>query len=166
MSIETVILSDQVNEFLKPMFGKPCCKQRVSEPRGLRLGFGEKLYHQNQKLIDPYYGEWELGTYYCAWRVVKAGRVLCGSDDSVESASELNAALASIQFGAILKVEQLGGVDICVSFDTKIAVDFFATTSDETDECIEIIHSPSHTAVEFTVGSGWLIGASNAPWKR
>lgn len=166
MKTENIILPDQVREFLKHMFGKPCCRQRVSEPRGLRLGFGEKVYHKNQKLIDPYYGEWELGTYYCAWRVVEAGRVVCGSSDSVESASELNTALARIQFGTILNIEQLDGFDIRVSFDTKVTLDFLATTSDETDECIEIIHGPSHTAAEFTVGSGWLIGASNAPWKR
>jgi hypothetical protein len=164
MNIEKTELNEEMQEFLKPIFGKVCCRRRVSSPRGLRLGFGEKVYHGNPKLTDAYYGEWEIGTFYCAWRVLKDGKILCGSDDLVESVNELNAAVAQIEFGAIQSIEQLDSLDVRVGFDTGIRVDFLATTSDGSDECIEIIHELTHRAGEFTVGSGWRMGPSNSPW--
>ncbi len=126
------------------------------------------MYHGNPKLTDSYYGEWEIGTYYCAWRVVKDGRILCGSDDSVESADELNTLLKQIEFGAIQSIEQVGSLDIHVGFDTGIMIDFLASTSDgsDSDECLGIIHGPTHRAAEFTVNNGWRIGASNSSWQR
>jgi hypothetical protein len=166
MKIKRAELGEEFREFLKPIFGKACCRQRVSEPRGLRLGFGEKIYHGNPKLIDAYYGDWELGTYYCAWRVIKGGRILCGSDDSVESANELNSAICQIDFGAIQSIEHLSSLDIRLGFDTGIMVDFLATTSDGTDECLGIVHNSSHRAAEFSVEDGWTIGASNLPWQK
>src|SRR6185369_4583727 len=90
MKIGRTDLPEEVKDFLKPIIGKRCCRQRVSEPRAIHIGLGEKIYHGNSKLLDEYYGEWEIGTYYSAWRVLKEGRIICGSDDLVDSADELN----------------------------------------------------------------------------
>lgn len=166
VTMSTVGLSDQLKEFLAPMRGKRCCKQRVSEPRGLRLGFGDKVFHGNPKLIDEYYGEWEMGTYYCAWRVVEGGLLVCGSNDSVESANAIDTRIGQIRFGTFQAIEQLSSLDVRVVFDTGIMVDFLSTTSDADDECLGIIHGPSHRAAEFSAAGGWTIGPSNLPWQR
>src|SRR3954451_8206479 len=126
MKIERTELPDEIREFVKPMFGTRCCRRRVNGPRGLHLGFGEKLYHGDPKLIDTYYGEWEIGTYYCGWRVIKDGKILCGSDDVVEAYAELDAAIQRIEMGAILSLEQLGHLDIRVGLDTGIVIDFLS----------------------------------------
>jgi hypothetical protein len=159
-------LPKEVREFLKPIFGKLCCRQRVSKPRALHIGVGEKVFHGNPKLADEYYGEWEIGTYYCGWRVLKEGRILCGSDDLVDSADELDAALKRIEFGGLQSIEQLNSFDVRVGFDTGVVIHFLATTSDEKDACLDIICEPNHQAAEFAVGSGWTVGPSNAPWRR
>jgi hypothetical protein len=166
MIIERPDLPQEVREFLDPIFGKLCCRQRVSKPKALHFGFGEKIYHGNPKLADEYYGEWEIGTYYCGWRVSKDGKILCGSDDLVESPNEMDAALNRIEFGALNLIQQLSNFDVRVGFDTGVVVDFLATTSDEADACLEIICESSHRAAEFTVGSGWIVGDSNSPWRR
>jgi hypothetical protein len=166
MKIKTTELPHEIRQFLEPLFGKRCCRQRVSAPKALHLGFGERMYHGNPKLVDAYYGEWEIGTYYCAWRVIKDAKILCGSDDAVESVDELDASLKQIELGAVLSIEQLGNLDVRVELDTGAAIEFLATTSDEADECFGINNGVSHQLVEFTVGSGWTMGASNLPWRR
>jgi len=166
MKIQRTELPEQIREFLKPLLGKRCCRQRVSSPKALHLGFGEKMYHRNPKLVDNFYGEWEIGTYYCAWRLVRDGKILCGSDDAVDSVEELDASLKELELGAILSIQQIGNLDVRVELDTGVTIDFLATTSNGTDECFEINNGLSRQVAEFTVGNGWKIGASNQPWRR
>ena len=59
--------------------------------RSLSLGFGPEVQRQvkpNEKL----YRAWELGTYRSAWRVVRDGKVLLGSQDTASSNEDLNIA--------------------------------------------------------------------------
>jgi len=151
----------KIKAFIKPMLGKVCCKKRVWSFKSLKLGFGKKVYH-GKKLIDDFYGEWEITTYCYAWRVIKNGKILCGSSDAVDHVNELTAVLKRIKFGRIISLEQLSNFDVQVGFDTGVVVDFLATVSDE-DEGI-VIFSPERKAIKFTVGSGWKTGPSDKPW--
>ena len=148
------------------MFGKPCCRKRVWRSRSLSLGFGKKVYHKSPpfKLVDAFYGEWEIGTYCYAWRVIKNETILCASSDAVDSVDELDAAIKRIKFGRVVSLEQLTNLDVRVGFDSGIAVDFLATVSDE-DEGFHIF-CPENKFIGFTVGSGWTIGPSNKPWPK
>jgi len=127
--------------------------------RSLSLGFGEKVQSKSRP-----YGEWEIGTYGCAWRVVKSGTVLCGSQDSADKIQDLNAALNLIELGQFVFLRQLTDLDVRVQFDNGVTVDFLATISDG-DECFHIF-CPEEIYVEFSVGGGWRIGKSNQPWKE
>jgi hypothetical protein len=129
-------VNNKLKELIRPMFGKPCCKKRVWRHRSLCLGFEEKFFHE-KKLIDDFYAEWEIRTYYCAWRVIKDKKILCASSDAVDSIDELDAALKQIEFGCIESLDQFSDLDIRVKFDTGIIVEFLATISDE-DECFHI----------------------------
>src|SRR3989442_543818 len=117
-------MNDEVRAAIRRLIGKPCCRQRVSSPRSLSFGFGDKVYHGNPRLADSFYGEWEIGTYYCAWRVVKEKRLLCGSSDSVDSVAELNATLSQICLGAITAVDQISDFDVRVEFENGTTVEF------------------------------------------
>ena len=154
----------KLQELIQPMLGKPCCRKRVWRPRSLSFGFGEKPYHGNSKLVDDFYGEWEVGTYSSAWRVLQNKRIVCASNDTVDSVDELDGALKAVDFGRISSVEQPADLDLRLEFDAGIAVEFLAATSDD-DECFHIVFRPGNMAIKFTVGAGWEIGESNKPWK-
>jgi hypothetical protein len=151
-------MDDQIKQFLESVYGKQCYRQRVGKPRSLWLGFGEKKYH-GKKLIDPYYGELEIGTYYCSWRILKGGKILCGSND-LATMEELNAAVQKIEFGQFIAVRQLSDCDVRTEFDSGLVVDFLATTKDD-DECFGLLYEPTHVYVQFSIGSGWKMGLSN-----
>jgi len=153
------MINARVKEMIKPMLGKPCCRQRVWRPRSLSLGFGEKVYHGKSKLVDAFYGEWEIGTYYCAWRVVKNDRILCASSDAIDSLDELDAALKQIDLGCIQSLTQPTKFDVRAEFDTGITVEFIATTSDD-DECFHIF-CPQKLCAAFSAQKGWTTGRSD-----
>jgi hypothetical protein len=157
-------LPQNIQEFVEPMFGQVCCRQRVWKPRSLWFGFGEKLYHNDKNLIDSHYGEWEMGTYYGGWKIIKDNRLLCGSDDLTKSVYDLDKAVEQIDFGRIIALRQPTKFDVQAEFDTGIKVDFLST-SIEDDECFGILNGNAHIAVEFAMANGWSMGRSDRPWQ-
>ena len=123
------------------------------------MGFGEKICHDNPKLVDTFYGEWEIGTYYCAWRVIQNQRVLVGSSDVVDSLDELDDALKRVDFGCIRSLAQQGSFDVRAEFDSGLAVEFLTTTSDE-DESFHIF-GPQSLHIAFSIGGGWTKGKAD-----
>jgi hypothetical protein len=145
-----------IPSIIQPLFGKTCCKARVWRGRSFRLGFGEKTYHGNPRLIDDFYGEWELGTYRNSWRVIKNGKVICGSNDTVDAIEELDASIKQLTFGKIISLTQeRSEIDFRIQFDTGIIVEFLCTVSDE-EETLHIF-CPDDVCVTFDVVNGWLI---------
>jgi hypothetical protein len=155
------MMTAQIEEMIKPMIGQRCCRQRVWRQRSLNLGFGEKIYHHNPKLIDTFYGEWEIGTYYCAWRVVKENKIICGSGDAVDSLDELNSTLQRIDFDRIESLTQSTQFDVRAEFDTGMVIEFLATISDD-DECFHLFF-PQSICAAFSIQEGWRIGRSDSP---
>ena len=125
------MISDKnVHDALAPAIGKPCCPQRVGRGRSLSVDFGERVLNQRDTTMDPFYGEWEFGTYSSAWRIVQAGHVVCGSSDIVDSISELNGRLRVIPFGAIVSLEQTSRFDIRLLLDGELSIDFMCASND------------------------------------
>jgi len=155
-------MNDNLKQLIAPLVGKPCCRRRVWRGRSLSLGFGKKVFHENERLIDSFYGEWEIGSYYGCWRVVKEGKMLLGSQDAVDKIDDLDGVLQRIEIGRVVSVRHLTSLDIRVDLDNGVAVDFLAMVSD--DECFHIC-CPGDIYAEFKVSSGWEIGPSNKPWK-
>ena len=153
----------EVQEVVARIIGKPCCRKRVWRGRSLHLGFGERIPHGDPQLIDEFYGEWEIGTYHCAWRVIAQGKVLCGRQDVVDSIDELNQALNEISIGRFASLVQLTPLDVRVEFDNGLAVDFLSTVSDG-DACFHIFFGAENLCVQFTADRGWEIGDFDKPW--
>jgi hypothetical protein len=150
------VINGNMPDIITSVYGKPCCKQRVWRHKSLTLGFGERIFHGNSKLIDNFWGEWEIRTYCNSWRVIKDQKVICGSNDTVDSIEELDAALGQIAFGRILSLTQeASGIDIRARFDTGIIVDFLTTISED-DETVSIF-CPGKICVTFSPAEGWLI---------
>jgi hypothetical protein len=145
---------------IKPLLGKKCCRVMVGEPKSLRLGFGRKIFHHNERLYDTYYGEWELGTYYCSWRVMKNNHILVAKDDSAHR-DILTKRLKKIVFGHLISIDQLTDIDVRISFDSGIVVDFIATISD--DDHYFHIFGPDHFYVDLSGNGKWTVSKSNEP---
>jgi len=97
--------------------------------RSLSLGFGAE--GRTSELAKKTCREWEIGTYYSAWRVVRDGIVLCGSQDAVDSIDELNVALGRVELGRFVSLRQPSDLDVRIEFDNGIVVDILSTISDE-----------------------------------
>lgn len=119
------------------------------------MGFGEKIYHNNPRLNDTYYGEWEIGTYHCCWRVVKEGKILCGATDPVDYNDELEVPLNEIKFGSIISIDNPTTMDVRVTFDSGVIIDFLSTISYQ-DEYFHIIcPEKENKYIEFLPGGEW-----------
>lgn len=150
-----------VHKEISDIYANNCCRKRVGSGRSLSMGFGDKKYHGNIRLIDNFYGEWELGTYTAAWRVVKDGHVLLGSCDPVDSVSELDELFGDLSFGRIVSINNINSLDIRVEFDCGSCIDFVNASSDD-DEIFHIF-GPSDLYVSYIPVEGWTIGKSNQP---
>lgn len=153
-----------IQEVIEPLFGKPCCRRSVGSGRSLAIGFGEKVFHNNPRLNTAYYGEWEIGTYNDAWRILQNGRIMCASNDPVDSMAELDSAVNKIELGCIRSLSDFANFDVRVELDDGIVIEFLAASSDD-DECFHIF-CPDKVCIVLNPRLGWAVGASNKPWKQ
>lgn len=151
-----------IQSALAPLMGRPCCRQRVGRGRSLSLGFGKRIMHSKTKLIDPYYGEWEIGTYSSAWRIVCGGIVVFGSSETVDSMTELDAFLQKFKFGSILSIELVSPFDVCVRLEADTQINFLCASSDE--DAILHVFGPESLYVEYSQLTSWKLGKSDEPW--
>ncbi len=143
------------------ILGKTCCRQRAGEYRSLSLGFGDKIPHLKKKSVDSFNGEWELGTYTSAWRIIRNEEILCGSMNPVDSNAELEQQVSAIQIGAVVSIEMLSKLDIRIILDDDMFIDFMCASSH--DENMFHVFGPNHLFVSYRCISGWSIGKSNEP---
>jgi hypothetical protein len=111
---------------------------------------------------EPFYGEWEIGTYSAAWRIVRGGAVVCGSSDAVDSIGDLDRQLQAVILGAPVSIEASSQIDVRVELDNGTTIDFFGATSDG-DEIFHIF-GPQKLYIEYTPDGDWKVGSSNVPW--
>ena len=157
-------MSAKIFAGLEGLVGKPACRQRVGRGRSLSIGFGERVPHQKKSLPDSFYGEWELGTYTAAWRILQFGAVICGSADVVDSIEELDRKLQGIKIGAILTMDLLSSHDVRFCLDNAMTIDFMCASSEE-DETVHLF-GPNNLYLEFIAPDNWKLGASNLPWPQ
>jgi hypothetical protein len=153
-------MNDDVARIIKKLSGEPCLRKEVGRMKSLSLGFGSEA-ERPTKPNNKTYRAWELGTYRSAWRVVQGGIVLCGSQDAADP-DELNIALESIDLDRFASLQQLNDLDIRMDFFNGVAVEFFATMSDD-DEYFHVF-CPENVYIEVSVRKGWKIGRSDKPW--
>lgn len=80
----------EVSELIGSFLGKPVCRQQVGKGRSLSIGFGRKILHTKPNNPDAYYGEWEVGTYIGAWKIIQDDKIVIGSQDFSGSLQELD----------------------------------------------------------------------------
>lgn len=145
-----------VGVLLRDVRGLRCCRKRVGERRSLSIGFGAMQFHGDERLVDPFYGEWEFGTYYGAWRISRGPRVLCGSQDVVDSTQELHDRVERIELGCIVGVEMLTEFDVRVVLDGDLRIDFLGTHGESTEHVIHIF-GPNDLYADYSIERGWVV---------
>src|SRR5581483_11962514 len=108
------------------------------------------------------YREWELGTYRSAWRVVRGGAILCGSQDVANSIADLDRTLGAIALGVLIDLRQITPFDVGLEFSDGASVEFLSATADE-DESFHIF-CPGDNYISFSARDGWKVGRASAPW--
>jgi hypothetical protein len=156
---ETNKMNEKIKKVILPLIGKPCCRVKVWSYKSLSMGFGSKIFHNNPDLNCDYYGEWEIGTYYSNWRIVNNNRIIHSSNDLEESIESLDEKLNIIQFGNIISIENITGIDVRVHFPNELFVDFLALRRDE-DRHFHIF-CPNHIVVIFADEGTWKIEKSD-----
>jgi len=156
------VSNSSILQEMSGLFQKSCCRQSVGRMRSLSIGFGVRIPHLKKNLPDSFYGEWELGTYTSAWRIVRQRHVLCGSQNVVDSIAELDAGLNSIELGQVVSVCAISELDVRVDLDDGTRVEFLGASSGE-DELFHVF-GPNNLYVEYSMTKGWRIGKSNVPW--
>jgi hypothetical protein len=106
-------MNNDVARLIDRIVGEPCARKEVGRRRSLSLGFGAET---RKKFSERVYREWEIGTYYWAWRVVRGTTVVCGSQDVADSIEELNFDLARVDLGRFVSLRQLGDLDVRIEF--------------------------------------------------
>lgn len=155
-------MDKRVTKVISAMYGNKCCRISVGDNKSLSLGFGQKIFHNNDRLKDIYYGEWEIGSYYGAWRVIRNRQIILGSMDYENDNCSLEDIIKSIDFGEIVKIMNFSIHDVRVEFNSGIFVDFVPIFSNE-DELFHIF-CPMNIYVELDSKGVWKIGKSNIPW--
>ena len=122
------------------------------------------MYHNNKSLVDEFYGEWEVGTYNCAWRIIKDNEILIGSTDVANTIEELDGKLNNIYFGRIVSIGQPSPVDVRIETSSRICVDFLATTS-KIDEYFHIF-CPNNIYIDLSKNGKWTVDRSDTPFSR
>lgn len=155
-------ISAEVSEFIQPLLGKAVCRQQVGDGRSLSIGFGQKVFHSNPKKKDIYYGEWEIGTYTAAWRIIREDQIVIGSQDLFETLTDFDQALHRVMLPPIQVIEQSSNFDIRVVLSGGLSLEFLCASASD-DEMFHIF-APDSKYLEFTCKHGWKIGAADAPW--
>lgn len=154
-------MNKEILNIISSVYGKKCCRVAVGNYKSLSFGFGERIFHNNHCLKDKFYGEWEIGTYYGSWRVLKNNKIILGSYLSEDDIDFLNKKINEIEFGEVVAITNLSELDVRVVFSNGVMVDFIPTFSDE-DEVFHMF-CPENIYVEFTSEGLWKIGKSNVP---
>jgi hypothetical protein len=146
-----------IKENIIKLLGKKCCRIHIGSYNSLSIGFGKKIYQNNPRLNTSYYGEWEIGTYYCSWRIICESTIICGSNDT-EERDDMNQKIKSINYGNIIHLDTMTSLDVRIVFNTGIVVDFLSSISD--DELFHIF-CPDNKCIQLKPQGVWSISQSD-----
>jgi hypothetical protein len=153
-------LMNDYEELISNLLGQKVCRIQVDDNRSLSIGFGEKVFHQKKRSKDSFYGQWELGSYYPSWRLIKNDRILVGAHD-LESVADIKLNLIELLQGRLINLEIWKTFNITLYFDDEIIIEFFPATNEE-DELFHIF-CPENKYIELNSYGKVRIMQSNAP---
>ncbi len=137
------------------LIGLQSCYIKVGYGSKLRIGLGNKIFYNIPRLKRKYYGEWDISSHFCGWRVLKDNVVICGYDSEIKDSNEI---LKSIEPGSLKDIFHINKFDIRLTFDKNISIDFLCQS---TDEPILIILGDSKKVSFELTQTGWVQSSSD-----
>jgi hypothetical protein len=125
------------------------------------MGFGKRIPNNNPKTRDGYYGEWEIGTYESAWRVIQNGVIICASHDASDSPApenppDIDGVFRKINFENLVSIRQKTKWDFETKFDFGISLDLFGASSHAEDGEFFHIFCSERKCLSFDSDEGWF----------
>jgi hypothetical protein len=162
-------MNKEIKTEIGKLLGQECCRVKIWSYESLSLGFGKKIVHNDPKLNDKYYGEWEIGTYSCAWRIRIQNIILLGSDEPAETnirmdhINKLNRMANKLDFGRIVSLDSKSHFDIEIKFKSGLTIECF-TCAKYKDERFHVF-CPNNKSIIFDWDGKWKIGPSELKLK-
>jgi hypothetical protein len=157
---------ERFQTLIRPLVGLACCRSKVGGFFSLSLGFGKlvpiPMLKSGRRLNTAHYGEWEIGSYFCSWRVIRRSDILYSGSNNIGSESELDERIANVDFGCFMSIVQLSKWDVRIECTADLFIDFLGI--DSHDESFHVF-CPNNVSIVFKPGSGWFVGPSNKPWE-
>lgn len=145
---------EQILPLIEPSFGQSCIRKRIGDYGMLSVDFGQKIYHNKPRNADPFYGEWQFGSYHSAWRIFKENRLVLGSKSLFKTNQEFDEALQSIEFGKLQNFEQLNNFDFILTLNNATRIEFLTCSNSGNDECFHIF-LPSARFLSYSFNNFW-----------
>lgn len=153
---------EQVLPLIEGSYGEACCRKRVGYYYYLSIDFGEKIYHNRKRNVDPFYGEWQFRTYNRMWRIIKDDQVILQGQNNSGSNDDLDNMLQEIEFGRLVGISVNKEPSLTLTLDNGISIEFFPylTLGDEEFN----IFLRKNRCLVYHFGKGWQYGRGDLPW--
>lgn len=132
------------------LIGLKTCYFKVGYGSKLKLGLGEKVYYDNEKLKGKFLGEWNIFSLHCSWRILKDNIIICGYDDDIEFCND---SIDKLEIGNIKNISQSSEMDLSIEFNSGLLIDYFCQS---TYEPIVVILSKTRQVTLELTQQGWI----------
>lgn len=149
-------VDDSIQRLLDELYQEDRCRIQVLPKGSISIGFGRRIPHGRPKLRDKYYGEWEIGSFHSAWRLVSGSRILYTGDTKHCETNIIEHELETHLSRRICRVYSLTAFDVRVVFESDICLDFLSV-GDASDETFHLF-CPKNQWVAFMPNQGWVQG--------
>ena len=151
---------EQILPLIKPSFGEECCRKRVGYYYSFAIDFGQKIYHNQKRNVDPFYGEWQFRTYNRMWRIVKDDKIILEGQNNSGTNDDVDDALQQIEFGRLINVLVNNANDLVLELDDGLSIEFISCQKE--DEVCSIF-LPNERCLAFNNDLSWEYERSDLP---
>lgn len=152
---------EEIKFLVEKSFGEICCRKRVRFGNSISIDFGNKIFHNKPKMIDPFYGEWSFGCYHKIWKILKNNKIILEGQNDFDSYEKTDSLLQQIDFGRLIEVTVVDTLDIVMILDNDIRIEFLACSKNE--DTFEVF-LPYNKCLVYHANRGWEYGRRDLPW--
>lgn len=153
-------IKDVFEDIRKNLIGLNSCYIKVGYGGNLRFGLGEKIYYNKPCLKNKFYGEWDISTLFCSWRISNGRNIRCGYDDDIKYSNDI---LMNVDIGSIIELECNSGYDLKFLFDTGYIIDCFLQSTNGMS--LSIINANNSLSYEL-FSTGWEVKSSKESFQK
>lgn len=152
----------EILPLLAGSMGSVCSRKRVRFGNSISIGFGNKIFHNKPKMVDPFYGEWSFSCYHKLWRILQGNKVILEGLNDLYDYEEIDSILQQIDFGRLVEVTVVDTLDIAILLDNGIRIEFLACI--EENDTLEVFLPHNKILVYYANQGGWEYGRIDLPW--